>query len=73
MAIEHESPRVQAAGERIAEALAELENVVGPNYRCSFVGRCTNPEIPDADIVVTCDDLAEIRDVLQRRIEAGQS
>ncbi len=72
MAIKHEHPHVQAVGERIAEHLDELERVVGPNYRLTLVGRYISPDIEDADIVVTADELPKIRDVIQRRIDAGQ-
>lgn len=70
MPIVHEHANVQAAGEIIAQHLTDLERVVGPNYTLSFVAQCTNPDIPDADIVVTAGRLGDLLDVVRRRLHA---
>ena len=58
---------VRMVGMEIQSALQKLEKVVGPNYRLTFVGRCINEDIPDADIVVTSDDLERIEETVRRR------
>lgn len=51
----------------VADALERLEPSFGSNYRLSLVARCVNPDIEDADIVVTADELESLVACVKRR------
>ncbi len=69
--IQHADPTVQAAGERIALALAELEPLFKPGVKLTLLAR--HPGKPEADIIITADDMDEIVAMATRRRDAEKA
>lgn len=60
---------VASAGEQIADALADLAGLFVGDVRLTLVAR--HPDNPDADLIVTADDLLEVEAAVRRRREAA--
>jgi hypothetical protein len=64
--ITHESPVVANVGQRIAEALADLEPYFVPGVKLTFLAR--NPAVPDglSDMVITNDAMDDVIAAMER-------
>ena len=53
----------------VVQAIAPLEKTFA-NHRLTFLARCTRADLADADVLVTSDQLPEIRAAIEKRIAA---
>lgn len=47
-----------------------IEKLLPPSYKISLLARCTNKDLADADLLMTRDDLAEIKKAIIKRENA---
>ena len=59
--------KVKLIGQEIVNILRSLETVVGPKYQLTFIARCTDETLKDADIFMTSDSLEDVLKAIKKR------